>query len=143
MTAMKTENEPSTLGHVEKITLPEEGISGAKLRWLITIIVTVFIVVLFLYDFFLGFWMHLFYWISLVAGIILGLTILGYVSYWNTRQLEIKGESWLAKWGDEIGWPLMILAFSVQFLLPQLRPFLLGAILAGTWLVLLWQHSQK
>lgn len=126
----------------EKITFKEEGLSGAQLRLVVTFLVTILIIVILIFDGILGFWQVWFYWLNFLMGIILSGFIIGLLLQWNTQQQKKDRESWLNKWGDEIGWPLMILAFTIQFFLPQLRPFILGAILTGSWLIVLWQRRQ-
>lgn len=124
----------------EKITFKEEGFSGAQLRLVVTFLVSILIIVILFSDALLGFWQVWFYWLSFFVGIIISGFVIGLLLHWNTQQRKKKQESWLSKWGDEIGWPLMILAFTIQFFLPQLRPFILGAILTGSWLIVLWQR---
>lgn len=137
-----TKESTSNMKPFSKITIPDEDIPKPKLRLLITVILTIFCGVLILFDQFLGMGTLEVYWILFAAGLIGCCMIIGLVLFVN-QKTRMKGEeTWLEKWGEEIGWPLMILAFTIQFLFPVLRPFLVGAILGGSWSLVIW-HLQR
>ncbi|MFX1564889.1 MAG: hypothetical protein ACFFCH_02740 [Promethearchaeota archaeon] len=139
---MKTENPPSGNQSFETITLPEEDIPQSKLRIVITVIVSAFIVILVIIDQFLGLWPLGAYWVLFALGVIFCCVLMWLLLRWNEGHRKEEEETFLEKWGDEIGWPLMILAFTIQFLVPQIRPILLGAILGGSWLLLFWNKKR-
>jgi hypothetical protein len=139
---MKTKETLTNDEPFPTITLPEEDIPKPRLRLYITSVVTVFIIILISIDQIFSVWPVGFYWIQFALGILLSCLCIGLILIINEKRRTGEEETWLEKYGDEIGWPIMILAFTIQFLFPQIRPFLLGAILAGSWLILLW-HRRK
>ncbi len=134
---MRTNHSSSNEEPIPVITLPEEAIPKSCLRLFITTIVTIFIVILVFIDQGLGLWPIGYYWTLFVAGLILSLCVIRLVLLLNLRWRRVGEETWLERRGEEIGWPLMILAFTIQFVFPQIRPFLLGAILGGSWLIVI------
>ncbi len=142
MIDMKTEMPPSNDQPFETIVLPED-ISQSKLRIAITVIVSIFIIILVIIDQFLGLWPLGVYWILFSMGLIICCIVILVLLRWNEGHRREGEETFLEKWGDEIGWPLMILTFTIQFLIPQVRPILLGAILGGSWLLAIWNRKKK
>jgi hypothetical protein len=140
---MKIEEIPSYEEQFPTIALPDEDSPKPKLRLFIAIIVTFFVAILIFIDQGLGLWPGGFYWILFALGILLSCLIIGFLFAVNDKRLASDEETWLEKYGDEIGWPIMILAFTIQFLFPQIRPFFLGAILGGSWFIVLWHHRKK
>lgn len=140
---MRTSNNSSDEEPIPIITLPDEDIPKSRLRLFVTTIITIFVVILVFFDLGLGLWSSEYYWILFGAGLTLCLLVIGLLLVWNLRQRKEGEETWLEKWGEEVGWPLMILAFTIQFVFPLIRPFLLGAILGGSWLIVLWQYRKK
>jgi hypothetical protein len=140
---MKTNDTPLDEEPIPVITLPEENIPKSRLRLFITIVVTIFVAILVLIDQGLGFWSFGYYWVLFGSGIGLSSLMFGLLFVWNDRQRKEEEETWLERWGEEIGWPLMILAFTIQFVFPLIRPFLLGAILGGSWFLVIWHYRRK
>ncbi|MFX1403667.1 MAG: hypothetical protein ACFE9D_04255 [Promethearchaeota archaeon] len=134
---MKTEEEPSANETFPIISLPEDDISKSRLRLFTTISVSVVIVILVIIDQLLGLWSFGVYWILFSLGLIFCTIAIWVVLQWDEGHRQDGRETVLEKWGDEIGWPVMILAFTIQFVLPQIRPILLGAILGGSWLLVI------
>jgi hypothetical protein len=132
---LQTAREP-----FQTITLPEEDFAKPKLRLVVTIIVTVFVGVLIFFDHLLGLWSFGLYWILFVVGLIVCCMAIWILLRWDKRNRKEGDETFLEKWGDEIGWPLMVLAFTLQFLIPQIRPILFGAIIGGSWFLVLWNR---
>jgi hypothetical protein len=126
----------------ETITLPEEDIPQSKLRIAINVIVSAFIIILVIIDQFLGLWPFGIYWVLFALGVIVCSILTWILLRWNESHKKEDEETFLEKWGDEIGWPLMILAFTIQFLVPQVRPILLGAILGASWLLVFWNRKK-
>lgn len=126
----------------QRITLPDEEIPKPRLRLFITIVVTVFIAILVFIDQFLGLWLLWVYWLLFAIGLLGCIFTIWILLRWNERHRKNEEETFLEKWGDEIGWPLMILAFTIQFLIPQIRPILLGAILGGSWFLVWWNRRR-
>ncbi|MFW9831538.1 MAG: hypothetical protein ACFFD8_07160 [Candidatus Thorarchaeota archaeon] len=126
-----------------KIPFPDDNIPKSKLQLLISVIVTGFIAILIIID---QSPMRVdwnFYWILLLLGAGISCSVIGLLLKLSERRHNVE-ETFLERWAEEIGWPLMILAFTIQFLFPQIRPFLLGAILGGIWLMMFWnQHKKK
>ncbi len=128
---------------IPTISLPNEKSPQPKLRLVITIFVTVFVVILIIFDQFLNLWLLQIYWILFILGLLISLLLFWRVFLWNDVH-SVKGKpTFLEKWSDEIGWPLMILAFTLQFIFPQIRPLLLGAILAATWFLVIWHRLKN
>ncbi len=138
---MKTNEKPSASEAFPKISLPENDIPKSKLRIFATIIISVFIVILVVIDQLLGLWPLYIYWVLFSLGLIVCTIGLWVLLRWDERHREDDKHTFLEKWGDEIGWPLMILAFTIQFVLPQVRPILLGALLGGSWLLVLRRRT--
>ena len=124
----------------------EEGLTTSQIRRIVVIFVTALITLLIWVDIiqspwqiwivFLGQWIPGLiweYWVLLFSGTVIGGILFGFIFYWDKCQLARNKQSWLRTYGDELGWPLMILAFSIQFLVPYLRPLILGIILVSSW----------
>ena len=139
---MMTEPPPTSSETFQKISLPDNDIPRRTLRLLVTIIVTMFIGVLVIIDQFLGLWLLWVYWLLFALGLIVCSLFMGVLLRWNEGRRKENEETFLERWGDEIGWPLMILAFTIQLLIPQVRPILLGAILGGSWLLVWWNRRK-
>jgi hypothetical protein len=136
-------------------TIREEGFTETQARICVTAFITIMIIVLIAFDAQIGIWqsrIFLFerfwawprieYWQNFFIGIVIFGILIWLILYWDNR-LRLQGkQSWLRKHGDELGWPLMILAFTIQLLLPIIRPFLLGALLVSSWVLLIW-HRKK
>ncbi|MFW9934268.1 MAG: hypothetical protein ACFFDU_01885 [Candidatus Thorarchaeota archaeon] len=135
-----TEDQSTAQEPFQKITLADEGILKPKLRLYITIIITVFVGTLIFIDQLLGLWPIGFYLILFAVGLIVCSIFIWILLRWDKRTRKEGDESFLEKWGDEIGWPLMVLAFTLQFLIPQIRPLLFGAIIGGSWFLVFWKR---
>lgn len=136
-------------------TIREEGLTEAQVRFLVTVFITILIIILIVFDAQIGIWQSrilLFgrfwawprveYWEQLFIGILTVGILIWLILRWDKR-LRLQGkQTWLQKHGDELGWPLMIIAFTFQLLLPIFRPFLLGALLVSSWVLLIW-HQKK
>jgi hypothetical protein len=140
---MMTEDPASGNESFQPITLPNENEPRSKLRLFVTIVMTVFIFVLVLFDQFIGLWSLGTYWVLFTTGLIGCCLFIWVLLRWNEGHRKEGEETFLEKWGDEIGWPLMILAFTIQLLIPQIRPVLLGAILGGSWLLVIWTKRKE
>jgi len=140
---MKTEDKATSRETFQTIALPNEDVGKSKLRLFITIVVTVFIGVFVAIDHLVGWWSLGIYWVLFTLGLTGCGIILWVLLRWNERHRKDGEETFLEKWGDEIGWPIMILAFTIQFLIPQIRPVLLGAILGGSWFLVIWNSRQR
>lgn len=137
---MMTEDQSTTQEPFQRITLPDEKIVKPKLRVYIAIIMTVFVGALIFIDQLLGLWPFGYYWILFAVGLIVCCIFIWILLRWDKRNRKEGDETFLEKWGDEIGWPLMVLAFTIQFLIPQVRPILFGAIIGGSWFLVLWNR---
>jgi hypothetical protein len=137
-----TKAEPSSSDSFTTISVPEEDIPNSKLRLFVTTSVSVFIAILVFIDVLLGLWAFGVYLILFALGLIACTIAIWILLRWNEGHRQEDQETFLEKWGDEIGWPLMILAFTIQFVLPQIRPILLGAILGGSWLLVIWNRKR-
>ncbi len=142
-TVMMTESSQPSRDAFQKITLPNEDIPRSKLRLFVTIIATIFVGALVSIDQFLGLWLLWVYWVLFVLGLLVCCVIIWVLLRWNEGHRKEGEETILERWGDEIGWPLMILAFTIQILIPQVRPILLGAILGGSWLLVVWNRRKR
>ncbi len=137
---MTTREHQTAQGPFQTITLPEEDFSKPKLRLVVTTIVTVLVSVLIFFDQLLGLWPFGLYWSLFAVGLIVCCIAIWILLRWDKRTRKEGDETFLEKWGDEIGWPLMVLAFTLQFLIPQIRPILFGAIIGGSWFLVLWNR---
>jgi hypothetical protein len=135
-----TEDQSTAQEPFQKITLPDEEIVKPKLRLYITIIITVFVGTLIYIDQLLGLWLFGFYWILFAVGLIVCSIFIWILLRWDKRNRKEGDETFLEKWGEEIGWPLMVLAFTLQFLIPQIRPILFGAVIGGSWFLVFWNR---
>ncbi len=140
---MKTEDKGISDETFETIRFPDNDVSKTRLRLFITIIVTGLIGVLVFFDQLLGLWPLGMYWILFILGLGMCGIFVWVLLRWNERHRKDDEKTFLERWGDEIGWPLMILAFTIQFLVPQIRPILLGAILGGSWFLVLWNRQKE
>jgi len=138
---MTTSEKPLASEAFPKISLPEDDIPKSRLRIFVTIIVSVFIMILVIIDQLLGLWSLEIYWVLFTLGLIVCTIGLWVILRWDERHREDDKQTFLERWGNEIGWPLMILAFTIQFVLPQVRPTLLGAILGGSWLLVIRRRT--
>ena len=106
----------------EQPTFREEGLKPAQIRLLIAIFVSAFVLFFIAFDFGNDLWLisiFLFgqwipwlrveYWVQLGSGVLVFCFMVGFMLYLEARQRAKGEEFWLAKYGDEIGWPLMIL----------------------------------
>lgn len=110
---MRIKEIPSNGEIFPTIALPDEDISTLKLRLFITIIVTVSISTLIFIDQVLGLWTGGFYWILFALGILLSCLIIGLLLEINDKRWKGAEETWLEKYGDEIGWLVTILSFTI------------------------------
>jgi hypothetical protein len=137
MTDMTTNEEPSASEAFPKIILREDDIPKSRLQLFVTIIVSVFIVVLVTIDQLLELWSFGIYWILFSLGLIGSTITIWVLLRWDKGHRQEGAKTFLEKWGEEIGWPLMILAFTIQFVIPQIRPVLLGGVLGGSWFLVI------
>ncbi|MDO8123358.1 MAG: hypothetical protein Q6364_03170 [Candidatus Hermodarchaeota archaeon] len=110
---MKIKEIPSNGELFPTIALPDADIPTPNLRLFITIIVTVTISTLIFIDQILGLWTGGFYWILFVLGILLSCLIIGLLLVINEKRRKGAEETWLEKFGNEIGWPVTILSFTI------------------------------
>jgi Ca2+/Na+ antiporter len=140
---MKIEDETMNNTTFQRITLPDEDVPVSILRLVVTIVVTGFICFLVVIDQLLGLWPFGMYWILLALGVVVCCVLLWILLKWNEEHQQEGAETFLKKWGEELGWPLMILAFTIQFFIPTIRPTLLGVILGGSWFLVWWNRQKK
>lgn len=142
MIATKINSQQPNETTFRTIDLPEADFPKRNLRFFITLLVTVFIIIIVFFDQLLTFGSLVLYWLLFAIGMIFGCLTIGSLLFFTERHQQ-QGETWAEKWGEEIGWPIMILAFTLQFLFPQIRPLILGAILSGSWFIVFWNRRKR